>query len=76
MNRCHVCGSDKFYHNFVDEAFYILGKPILVERIPVKICNQCGEQIFSRQTTEQIRLMLHSEAKPARAISIDVFSFV
>jgi len=71
-----VCGSDKFYDDFVDEVFYISGKPILVERIPAKICNQCGEQIFSRQTTEQIRLMLHSEAKPARAIAIDVFSFV
>ncbi len=76
MNKCHVCGSATFYHSLVDEVFYISGKPVLVEHIPAKICNQCGEQTFSRQTTEQIRLMLHNKAKPARAISIDVFSFV
>ncbi len=76
MNKCHVCGSDKFYDDFVNEVFYISGKPILVEHIAAKICKQCGEQTFSRQTTEQIRLLLHSEAKPVRAIAMDVFSLV
>ena len=74
MNKCHVCGSSEIHNELVDEIFYISGKPVLVEHIPTKVCNQCGEQTFSRQTTEQIRLMLHSQAKPVRAIAIDVFS--
>ena len=68
MNRCHVCSSDKFYHDFIDEVFYISGKPILVEHIPVKNCSKCSEQILSRQTTEKIRLMLHSKTRPIKVI--------
>jgi HTH-type transcriptional regulator / antitoxin MqsA len=75
MNKCHVCASTEFHHDFVDEIFYISGKPVLVEHIPTEICNQCGEETFSRQTTEQIRLMLYSQAQPVRAIAVDVFAF-
>ena len=74
MNKCHVCGSSEIHNELIDEIFYISGNPVLVEHIPTKVCNQCGEQTFSRQTTEQIRVMLHSQAKPIRAIAVDVFS--
>ena len=74
--RCHVCGSHIAKEGFVNEVFQIEGKPIFVEHIPAEICSRCGEAIFSRETTEKIRRMVHGEAKPEKTICVDVFAFV
>jgi HTH-type transcriptional regulator/antitoxin MqsA len=76
MFRCHVCGSTKASENFVDEVFRIDHKHILVEQIPTTVCKNCGEMIFSRETTEKIRQMIHGKAKPMKSVSMDVFSYV
>jgi len=76
MFRCHVCGSTKARNNFVDEVFRIDHKHILVEQIPSQVCENCGEMIFSRETTEKIRQMIHGKAKPMKSVSMDVFSYV
>ncbi|MBI5309002.1 MAG: YgiT-type zinc finger protein [Planctomycetes bacterium] len=60
---------------YVNEIFQIDNKRILVEHIPAVVCVRCGEETFSRETTERIRQMVHGEAKPARSISMDVFTF-
>ncbi len=75
MFRCQVCGSTQASEDLVSEVFHIDGKPVLVERIPAKICCRCGEVTFSRETAEKVRLMVHGEAKPLRSINMDVFAF-
>ena len=75
MLKCHVCNSTKFQLQYVKEIFQIAGKFQLVENIPASICEGCGEEIFSREATEQIREMLHGSAKPVRSVSIDVFTY-
>lgn len=75
MFNCHVCNSSESYQEFVSEIFQIGGKFYLVEQIPVMVCSHCGEEVFSRETTEQIRMMLHGEAKPIKSISVDVFAY-
>ncbi|MDY6783897.1 MAG: YgiT-type zinc finger protein [Cyanobacteriota bacterium] len=75
MFECHVCSSKEYRTELVNEVFQIRDKFYLVEKIPATVCSRCGEEIFSRETTEQIRAMLHSEAKPVRSISVDVFSY-
>jgi HTH-type transcriptional regulator/antitoxin MqsA len=76
MFHCHVCGSTRARENFVDEVFRIDHKHILVEQIPAQVCENCGEMIFSRKTTEKIRQMIHGKAKPMKSVSMDVFSYV
>jgi YgiT-type zinc finger domain-containing protein len=76
MFRCHVCGSTEAKETFVDEVFHIDHKHFLVERIPATVCGRCGEKIFSRETTERIRRMIHGEAKPVKSVSMDVFAYV
>ena len=76
MFRCHVCGSKEAKKEYVNEIFRIENKPVLVEHIPAMVCVRCGEETFSRETTEQIRRMVHGEAKPVKSISMDVFAFV
>ncbi len=75
MSRCYVCGSSDFTENLVNETFEIDGKLILVENIPAKVCDRCGEIIFSGETGENIRLMLNSDRQPTRSIKVDVFAF-
>ncbi|MFH7242485.1 MAG: YgiT-type zinc finger protein [Spirulina sp.] len=75
MVKCHVCGSEKFHEDLVTEIFQIDGKFYLVEGIPATVCSHCGEESFSRETTEHIRLMLHSDVQPIKSISVDVLAY-
>ena len=75
MFRCHVCGSDEYHEELVSEVFQIDGKPVLVENIPARVCNRCGEPVYSRETTEKIRQMLHSQVKPIRTVRMPVFVY-
>lgn len=75
MFYCLVCGSTKAREDLGDEVFQIDHKHILVEQIPAMVCERCGEMIFSRETTERIRLLIHGAAKPRKSVSMDVFDY-
>lgn len=75
MFKCHVCNSEESHLELVSEIFQIDGKFYLVEQIPATVCSHCGEESFSRETTESIRVMLHGEAQPIKSISVDVFAY-
>jgi len=75
MFRCHVCGKFGERQALVDEVFDIDGKPVRVEKIPATVCMNCGETVFSRETTERVRRIVHGEAKPVKSVQMDVFAF-
>lgn len=76
MFKCHVCGSTEYREEVMNEVFQIDGKPVLVEKIPAQVCARCGEEIFSRETTEKVRLLVHGKAKPIKSVQVDVFAYV
>ena len=75
MLKCEVCGSTAIREESVDEVFHVNGHYQLVEHIPAAVCAQCGEKTFGRETAEIVRKLLHGSTHPARAISLDVFSY-
>ena len=75
MFKCHVCGSTESRAELVSEVFQIDGKPVLVENIPAQVCVRCGEEIFSRETTEKVRLIVHGNKKPIKSVQMDVFVY-
>jgi YgiT-type zinc finger domain-containing protein len=75
MFRCHVCGKTEARQELVSEVFDIDGKPVRVEAIPAIVCSNCGEPVFSRETTERVRRIVHGEAKPVRSVQMDVFAY-
>lgn len=75
MFRCHVCGKSESRQEFVSEVFDIDGKAVRVENVPATVCAQCGEPVFSRETTEKVRRMVHGEGKPVKSVQMDVFAF-
>ena len=73
MFKCHVCGGTIAKSEFVSEVFTIEGRRVLVEHIPPQVCARCGEAVFSRETTEHIRRLVH-ERRPAKTVPLDVFA--
>jgi YgiT-type zinc finger domain-containing protein len=71
--KCHVCGNETANSEFVDEVLHIDGRRVLVEHIPVQVCTRCGEAVFSRETTERVRQLLHGAGRPMKTIRLDVF---
>ena len=73
MFKYHVCSSNDSQVEYVNEVFEIDGKFYLVENIPATVCSRCGEEIFSAETAEAIRVMLHSKSKPIKSVALDVW---
>jgi len=75
MFKCHVCGSDQTRDELVNEVFQVDGKPVLVENIPAQVCERCGEAVFSAETAEKVRLLVHGTVKPVKSVKMDVFAY-
>jgi YgiT-type zinc finger domain-containing protein len=75
MFKCHVCESSESHFEYVNEVFEIGNKFRLVENIPATVCSRCGEEIFSSETSEAIRVMLYSKSEPIKSVILDVFSY-
>ena len=73
MFKCRVCGSTAAKNEFVSEVFTMEERRVLVEHIPAQVCERCGEPTFSRETTENVRRLVH-EARPAKTVPLDVFA--
>ncbi len=74
MFKCHVCGHTAAKSEFVNEVFTIGNRHVLVEHIFAQVCEHCGEVIFSRETTENIRRLVHDAKHPVRTEPLDVFA--
>ena len=75
MFTCPVCGAGDGREEPVEEVFRIDGKYVLVDRIPATVCARCGEESFSRETTEGIRLMVHGGTEPTKSVVLKVLEF-
>ena len=75
MFTCSVCGAGGRREELVEEVFRIDGKYVLVDRIPATVCTRCGEESFSRETAERVRLMVHGRTRPVKSIALKVFEF-
>jgi len=75
MFKCHVCASTSAHEELVSEVFKIDGRPVLVESIPAQVCERCGEEIFTKETVERVRSLVHGNAKPIKSVQMDVFDY-
>ena len=75
MSTCAVCHAEESREALVDEVFRVDGQYVLVGGIPAMVCGRCGEQTFSRETAEKVRLMVHGETTATTSIPLPVFRF-
>ena len=74
MFNCRVCGHNAAKLEFVSEVFTVADRRVLVEHIPASVCERCGEATFSRETTEQIRRLIHGAGRPVKTVPMEVFA--
>ena len=75
MFTCLVCNAKESREALVEEVFRVDGQYVLVDGIPAEVCARCGEQTFSRETAEKVRLMVHDEAKASASVPMQVYHF-
>ncbi len=75
MSQCPVCHAEESREERVDEVFHVGGEYVLVGSIPAVVCVRCGEQSFSRETAERVRLMVDGDAPTARIIPMRALDF-
>lgn len=72
--KCDVCGNAGFHDEHVDEVFCIDGHMVMVENIPARVCDRCGDATFACETVEQVRRTVQGGGTPTRHVSLDVFA--
>ena len=75
MSTCAVCNAKGNCVEVVDEVCRIDEQYVLVGGIPAEVCVRRGEQSFSRETAEKVRLTVHGEAKATTPLPMQVFDF-
>lgn len=75
MNKCDVCGHTSFHTKRTEEVFHIEENLVMVEGIPARVCDRCGDATFDRDTTESIRRMLHGQKRATRHVNVDVYAY-
>ena len=71
---CDLCGSPVCE----EKVTYSLELPerwILVEKVPAKVCHQCGERLFALETVEKLQAVAWGEQQPDRVQEMAVFDF-
>ncbi len=63
-----VCGAAESREELVNEVFQVDEKYVRIDHIPARVCTRCGDETFSRETTEKVRLLVHGQAKPTNYI--------
>ena len=75
MFHCTVCGSGECRNDTVDYVFKVEDEYALVNGVPAVVCRRCGERTFSRETTEKVRLLVHSDAEAPRSVPMRAYDF-
>ena len=71
--RCNVCGGTRFEDRNVRQLFELGQKPVLVENIPARVCEQCGGATFSGETVELVPPTRPHGHPPDRRATVDIF---
>ena len=72
--HCQECGGET-REDVVKAAFWHDEKLIVIEEIPARVCNHCGEQLYDDQTAQRLQSLI--AAPPAKAkeeILVPVYS--
>ena len=51
------------------------GKFYIVENVQARVCVETGEQFFSPETVERLRMIIEGEGKPKKVIETPVYEY-
>lgn len=71
--RCDLCGG-KVEEELISYTLFYEGHWIVVENVPAKVCQQCGEKLFAPDTVDRLQNIIWSKQKPVKKIEMPVFN--
>ena len=72
--KCHECGGE-LKRSIVTLHLQKDQKPILMENVPVTVCEQCGEEYISGPVAEKLGRLLDQNQEPLAVLSVPLFDF-
>jgi YgiT-type zinc finger domain-containing protein len=74
--KCHICG-ERMEEKRIKQDFWIKGKLIVVEDVPVGVCPQCGEKIVKADVGRQIAALTANtnRLRKTRTMRVPVIRF-
>ena len=72
--RCDLCGG-RVEKKFISYNLFYEGHWIIVENVPAKVCQQCGEKLFEPKVVEQLQKIIWNKGQPQKKIKTPVFDF-
>lgn len=70
---CYYCGGEVLERE-VDLDFRWEGRLLIIERVPVGVCQQCGDKFFTAAVSEELDRLVKS-AKIDRTVEVPVKIF-
>ena len=72
--KCDFCGGPVKNRKVIYTLEYE-GRLHIVEHVPARECQQCGEKLFSPETVDRIQKAIWQERKPDRIIEAPVIDY-
>ena len=69
--KCHVC-EGHIQEKMISQDFWINGRLIIIENVPVGVCTQCGEKIVRSDVGLRINELLSDKESVKNAKKITV----
>ena len=69
--KCHVCG-EQMQEKKINQDFWLKGKLIVIESVPVSVCPQCGEKIVKADVGRQLAALIANLGRLPRKRTISV----
>lgn len=73
--RCDLCGGP-IQEQRVTYSIEFEGRLHIIERVPARVCLQCGERLFSPETVEKIQNAIWHGQKPKKFARLPILDFV
>ena len=73
--KCNLCGGI-ILEQETTYTLEIEGRFVMVENVPAKVCQQCGEMLFSPDVVERLQKTIWNNKKPEKTIETPVFDFM
>lgn len=70
--KCDLCGG-RVEKKLISYTIFYQGHWIIVENVPAKVCQQCGERLFGPNVVEQLQKTIWNKQTPYKKIRTPVF---
>ena len=71
--KCQVC-SGKMKVKRINHDLWLGKKLFVIKNVPAEVCEQCGETVFTPQTTEKILSSIKFAKNPRQSMKVPILT--